>query len=191
MSQAAGRPHDPIAAGGARAVAARVHEPVAPPLPIPTYVGLVTRAIAFTLDAALLNLVAIVVAVAVGLALSVLSIPDDLVPVFAAVGGALWLVWAVAYFATFWSTTGQTPGNRLLRIKVVSARDGEVPRTRQCLVRFVGLTLAAIPLGAGFLPILFDDRRRGLQDMLARTVVISADQPARRRDATAHAEGAA
>jgi uncharacterized RDD family membrane protein YckC len=46
-------------------------------------------------------------------------------------------------------------------------------------------------LGAGFLPILFDDRRRGLQDMLARTVVISADQPARRRDATAPAEGAA
>jgi hypothetical protein len=39
----------------------------------------------------------------------------------------------------------------------------------------VGLTLAAIPLGAGFLPILFDERRRGLQDMLARTVVISAD----------------
>ncbi len=191
MSQAAGRPHDPIAAGAARAVAARVHDPVAPRLPIPTYVGLVTRAIAFTLDAALLNLVAIVVAVAVGLALSVLSVPDEVVLVFAAVGGVLWLVWAVAYFATFWSTTGQTPANRLLRIKVVSARDGEVPRTRQCLVRFVGLTLAAIPLGAGFLPILFDDRRRGLQDMLARTVVISADLPARRRDATAPAEGAA
>ena len=111
MSHAAERPHDPIAAGGARAVAARVHEPVAPPVPIPTYVGLVTRAIAFTLDAALLNLVAIVVAVAVGLALSVLSIPDGLVPVLAAIGAALWLVWAVAYFATFWSTTGQTPGN--------------------------------------------------------------------------------
>ena len=87
----------------------------------------------------------------------------------------LWLVWAVAYFVTFWSTTGQTPGNRLLRIKVVRARDGGVPRPRQSLIRFVGLTLAAIPLGAGFLPILFDDRRRGLQDMLARTVVISAD----------------
>jgi uncharacterized RDD family membrane protein YckC len=156
-------------------VAARVHEPVAPPVLIPTYVGLVTRAIAFALDAALLNLVAIVVGVAAGLALSVLSIPDGLVPVFAAVGGALWLVWAVAYFATFWSTTGQTPANRLLRIKVVSARDGEVPGTPQCLVRFLGLTLAAIPLGAGFLPILFDDRRRGLHDMLARTMVVSAD----------------
>ena len=168
-------PHDPVTAGRTRAVAARVHEPVAPPVTPPAYVGLVTRAIAFSLDAALVNLIAIVVAVAVGLALSVLSIPDGLVPVFAAVGGALWLVWAVAYFATFWSTTGQTPGNRLLRIKVARAVDGGVPRPRQAFIRFVGLTLAAIPLGAGFLPILFDARRRGLQDMLAHTVVISAD----------------
>ena len=175
MSHAAGRPHDPLAGGAARAVAARVHEPVAPPVSPPSYVGLVTRAIAFTIDAALVNVIAIIVAVAVGLALSILSIPDSLVPVFAAVGGALWLIWAVAYFATFWSTTGQTPGNRLLRIKVVRAVDGGVPRPRQAFIRFVGLTLAAIPLGAGFLPILFDARRRGLQDMLARTVVISAD----------------
>jgi uncharacterized RDD family membrane protein YckC len=156
-------------------VAARVHEPVAAPVPPLTYGGLITRAIAFSLDAAVINLVAIVVAVAAGLALSILSIPDSLVPVFAALGGVAWLVWAVAYFATFWSTTGQTPGNRLLRIKVVRASDHGVPLPRQSLVRFAGLTLAAIPLCAGFLPILFDDRRRGLQDMLARTVVIGAD----------------
>ena len=166
MSRVAPRP---------RAVAARVHEPVAAPVSTPTYVGLVTRAIAFSLDAALINLVAIVVAVAAGLALSILSIPDSLVPVFAAIGGALWLVWAVAYFVTFWSTTGQTPGDHLLRIRVVSANDLGVLRPRQSLVRFVGLTLAAIPLCAGFVPILFDDRRRGLQDMLARTVVIGTD----------------
>jgi uncharacterized RDD family membrane protein YckC len=175
VTHAAGRPHDPRAGGRARAVAARVHEPVAPPAPTPTYIGLVTRAIAFTLDAALVNLIALIVAVAVGLALSIFSIPDELVPVFAAIGAALWLVWAVAYFVTFWSTTGQTPCSRLLRIKVVRALDGGVPRPRQSLVRCVGLTLAAIPLFAGFLPILFDARRRGFQDMLARTVVISAD----------------
>ena len=83
---------------------------------------------------------------------------------------------------TFWSTTGQTPGSRLLRIKVVRAADGEVLRPRRSLVRFAGLILAAIPLLAGFLPILFDDRRRGLQDMLARSVVISeplSEPPAR------------
>jgi uncharacterized RDD family membrane protein YckC len=32
--------------------------------------------------------------------------------------------------------------------------------------------LAAIPLFAGYLPILFSDRRRGFHDWLARTVVV-------------------
>jgi uncharacterized RDD family membrane protein YckC len=36
----------------------------------------------------------------------------------------------------------------------------------------VGLVLSIIPLGAGFVPVLFDDRRRGLHDRLARTLVI-------------------
>ena len=36
------------------------------------------------------------------------------------------------------------------------------------------MILAAIPFFAGFLLILVDDRRRGLQDMLAGTTVIYA-----------------
>ena len=45
-------------------------------------------------------------------------------------------------------------------------------RPLRALVRLVALTLCAIPLFAGFLPILFDDRRRGFHDMLAGTVVV-------------------
>jgi uncharacterized RDD family membrane protein YckC len=41
-------------------------------------------------------------------------------------------------------------------------------------VRLAALVLAALPLFAGFVPILFDERRRGLQDMLAGTVVVLA-----------------
>jgi uncharacterized RDD family membrane protein YckC len=59
----------------------------------------------------------------------------------------------------------------VLRIRVRPARGGRLP-PRRALVRFAGVTLAAIPLFAGFLPILFDARRRGLQDFLARTVVV-------------------
>ena len=43
----------------------------------------------------------------------------------------------------------------------------------------VRFRVAAIPLLAGFLPILFDERRRGLHDMLARTVVVEAPQLSR------------
>jgi uncharacterized RDD family membrane protein YckC len=142
------------------------------------YVGLVTRAIAFALDAALLNVVAIVTAAIVSLTFSVVSIPEELRTLAVAAGGAAYALWAVGYFVTFWSTTGQTPGNRVMRVRVRTASGGRM-RPRRALVRFVGLTLAALPLFAGFLLILFDDRRRGLHDRMARTVVVEASDDAK------------
>ena len=53
-------------------------------------------------------------------------------------------------------------------------------------VRLIGMVLAAIPLLAGYFMVLFDDRRRGLHDRLARTVVIDApdtETPVNRRRA--------
>ena len=48
------------------------------------------------------------------------------------------------------------------------------------------MILAAIPLLAGYFMVLFDDRRRGLHDRLARTVVVDAsdtETPVNRRRA--------
>ena len=143
----------------------------------PGYVGLVTRAIAFGLDAALINGVAIVAAAVVALTFSVVSIPEELRTLAAAAGGGVYMLLTVGYFVTFWSTTGQTPGSRVLRISVRPASGGRI-RPRRALLRFVGLTIAALPLFAGFLLILVDDRRRGLHDRLARTVVVEATDDA-------------
>jgi uncharacterized RDD family membrane protein YckC len=137
------------------------------------YVGLITRALAFAIDAGIVNAVAIVTAAVVSLTFSVVTVPNEVQVVVAAVGGMVYLLWTVGYFVTFWATTGQTPGSRVLRIRVIPASGERLP-PRRALVRFIGLTLAVIPLFAGFLPILVDDRRRGLQDMLARTVVVDA-----------------
>jgi len=41
----------------------------------------------------------------------------------------------------------------------------------------VGVVLAALPLFAGFVPILFDGRRRAFQDWLAHTAVVEAPGP--------------
>ena len=142
-----------------------------------TYVGLVTRALAFALDAAIINLVAIVTGAVVALTLSVVSLPEELQTVALAIGGAAYMLWCVGYFVVFWSTTGQTPASRIFAIRVLPAT-GERLRPRRALVRFVGLTLAALPLFAGYLLILVDDRRRGLHDRLARTVVVDVVDPA-------------
>ena len=75
------------------------------------------------------------------------------------------------YFVLFWSTAGRTPGMRLLHIRV-RGPGGEIPSIGRSLLRLVGLVLAIVPLFAGFLPVLFTDRRRGLPDFLAGTVVV-------------------
>jgi uncharacterized RDD family membrane protein YckC len=162
-----------LAAPRARAVAARVHgvETAPPPL---TYEGLVTRTIAFALDAALINLAAILVGLAVGLAASVLGTGDEVDKLLLAIGGVAFAIWTAVYFVMFWSTTGETPGNRVMRIRVCRAEDGGVLRPYKALLRLIWLVLAALPLFAGLLPILVNDRRRGLHDMLAGTVVVDA-----------------
>jgi uncharacterized RDD family membrane protein YckC len=139
-----------------------------------TYAGLVTRALAFALDAAIVNGCALVVGVVVGLGLSILHLPQAADVVIAAILGALWVLWSVGYFAFFWSTTGQTPGDRVMRIRVIDGRNRGPLKPLRAIIRFGGVILAAIPLLAGFLIMLWDDRRRCLQDRLARTVVVYA-----------------
>ena len=121
------------------------------------YAGFVTRAIAFAIDVALVDLAAVIVAIVVGLGISALDVPDVIVTITIAIGGVAYLVWFVGYFAMFWSTTGQTPGARVMGVRVVCANGGEPVRLRAAVVRLAGMVLAAIPLFAG-LPA--DPRRR-------------------------------
>jgi uncharacterized RDD family membrane protein YckC len=85
-----------------------------------------------------------------------------------------WLIVAGGYFVLFWSAAGQTPGMRLMRLRVRRPDGGGLSFGRAVL-RAVGLALAIIPLFAGFLPALFDSRRRALPDYLAGTVVVYHD----------------
>ena len=145
------------------------------------YAGLVTRGVAFAFDAAVINLAAIATGVVVGLALSVLSIPDKTVTLLLVIGGFLYVLWTAAYFVVFWSTTtGQTVGSRVMQIRVRDAQIDRPLRARRAFVRLIGTMLAAIPLLAGFIPILIDARRRGFNDWLARSVVVHVPPPERR-----------
>lgn len=156
----------------AQAMARHVHHVQSAPQPRAAYAGLVTRVIAFALDAGTINLVALLVSVAVTLGLSVLPTSPRPGSQAVAIGGAVFALWVATYFVTFWVTTGQTPGSRLMQIRV-ERLDGTRLRPRQALVRLVGLVLS-VPLFAGFLPILVTDRRRGLHDWMAGTVVVAA-----------------
>jgi uncharacterized RDD family membrane protein YckC len=110
---------------------------------------------------------------ATGLAALVASLVGGLRPEWL-VGALLasgWMLLAGAYFVLFWSAAGQTPGMRLLRLRV-RGPNGDAPAIGRSVVRLIGLVLAIVPLFAGFLPVLFNERRRGLPDFLAGTVVV-------------------
>ena len=83
---------------------------------------------------------------------------------------------AGGYFVLFWSAAGQTPGMRLMRLRVRRPEGGGLSVGR-AIVRAIGLALAILPLFAGFLPALFDERRRALPDFLAGTVVVYDNAP--------------
>lgn len=138
------------------------------------YAGIATRAVALAVDLAIVHVVFLVGAGLLGL---VASLVGDLRPdwLVAALVGVGWALSVTFYFALFWSVTGQTPGLRAMRLRVV-AEGSNPPSLGRALIRLVGLVLAIVPLFAGFLPVLLDDRRRGLHDYLAGTVVLYADR---------------
>ncbi len=140
------------------------------------YAGLITRAIAFALDAAVVNGCALAVGVTVGLGLSILHLPKVADGIIAVILGALAVIWTVTYFTFFWSTTGQTPGDRVMHIEVIGS-DGRPLRPLRAAMRFGGVILAALPLLTGILVMLWDDRRRCLQDRLTRTIVLYTPTP--------------
>lgn len=138
----------------------------------PAYAGIVSRAVAFVIDALLIDAAMLVLAACTSLVLSVL-VPDGVEPGIAGVlaGLGVWGLVGAAYFIAFWTLTGQTAGMRVMRLKIVDAT-GTRPRVVRAAIRLVGMWLAAIPLFAGFALILFDGRRQGLHDKLARTFVM-------------------
>jgi uncharacterized RDD family membrane protein YckC len=165
--------------GGVRASAARLDDRAEqivrrpPRSERPIYGGIATRAIAITTDAAVTIVLFMSV---VGMAALISSLVGGLRPEWLA--GALlasgWTLIVGTYFVLFWSTTGQTPGMRLLRVRVRGPAGGP-PSIGRSLVRLVGLVLAIVPMFAGFIPVLFTERRRGLPDFLAGTVVLYDD----------------
>jgi uncharacterized RDD family membrane protein YckC len=152
-------------------VEARVHRLFRRPRPAEAgFAGVATRGVALVVDAALAQVAYLVVAASVGL---VLGLADQLGPgwLTGLLAGGGWLLVVALYFVGFWSVTGQTPGMRLMRLRV-QTRSGETPSAPRSLLRLAGLIVAIIPLFAGFLPALFDGRRRALPDFVAGTTVV-------------------
>jgi uncharacterized RDD family membrane protein YckC len=134
--------------------------------------GLITRAFAAGIDAAILNGAYVVVSGVVALTVSrILGGSGHISETGVVLGAVAWIIAWSTYLLFFWSLSGQTPGMRFLAIAIEADGSRRVG-FRRSIRRLVGLGLAILPLGLGLLGTLFSARRRGLQDRIADTDVV-------------------
>jgi uncharacterized RDD family membrane protein YckC len=103
----------------------------------------------------------------IGLLLAVLELRIGDVLVRIAPG----LCMAALYFGAFWSLTGQSLGQRVLKIRVVDA-SGNTPSVLRVALRLLGQAVALAPAALGWIWLAFDREKRGWHDHIARTYVV-------------------
>jgi uncharacterized RDD family membrane protein YckC len=133
--------------------------------------GSVTRGLAFGLDALVVNLAfSGLAAVAALIASAFTGNGNGVSDLALALGTAAWLTLGAVYLVGFWSLAGQTPGMRFLGIRL--GVEGRGLTLRRSLKRLLGMALATLAFGLGFLGILFDERRRAWDDRLSGADVL-------------------
>ena len=119
------------------------------------YAGFWIRFAAYIIDAIILFIVGVVLAIAAG----------------GTTGAVLQFVVGIVYTVGFWTAQGATPGKMAVGIEITTV-DGESIGFGRALLRYIGYFFSAIILLIGFLMIAFTRQKRGLHDYIAGTVVI-------------------
>jgi uncharacterized RDD family membrane protein YckC len=140
-----------------------------------TVIGFGRRLIATLIDGILLAFFTFLVAFAIGFVGIFVQMykPNDTL----ALQGLIIIcgvILSVIYYVGLWSKSGQTLGNTLLGIKVVS-RDGSGLSRGKAFVRYIGYIVSGILWSIGFLWVAFDRKRQGWHDKIAGTYVIDVD----------------
>jgi uncharacterized RDD family membrane protein YckC len=77
----------------------------------------------------------------------------------------------------FWVSRQATPGKLALRLRIVDARTGGHAPFGRLVLRYAGYLVSALPLGLGYLWMLWDRRRQTWQDKLGETLVVRDPPP--------------
>jgi uncharacterized RDD family membrane protein YckC len=153
--------------------------------PPSAYSGLATRVLACVIDILIIQGVTWIVGAVAAVAASMFELSEDFQTLLITAGAVIAAVWSASYFVFFWSTTGQTPGDRVMEIRVQDAVDGRPLHFGRAVVRLLGAILSALLLFLGYLLILVDDRRRALHDRMVGSVVVYVPSARRNRRKTA------
>ena len=72
----------------------------------------------------------------------------------------------------FWVNWSATPGKMVVGARIVDAYTGGRPSPRRFLERYFAYYISSLPLGLGFLWVVWDRHKQGWHDKLAGTVVV-------------------
>jgi uncharacterized RDD family membrane protein YckC len=141
--------------------------PESGPAPGLAFAGPGARLVAYVVDAIVVGVV--VVALGIVSALLLVAVPVlSILPIVAII------VIPLVYFPYYWSRSGQTPGMRMMGIKVVRDRDGGPVTGGQAILRLIGYWVSGVVFYLGYIWIFVDRRKRGWHDLMAGTVVVEA-----------------
>ncbi len=140
------------------------------------YAGFVTRLVAYLIDGAIVTgLVTLVSIIAsyVGGFLGInrlLGTGQSAALIVLILALSVSILITASYNILFWMFAGQTPGKRLMGVRVVMT-DGTRVRFWRAVARWLGYVVSSI-LFLGFLWIFVDNRRQGFHDKIAGTIVV-------------------
>jgi uncharacterized RDD family membrane protein YckC len=151
-------------------------EQTSPPTLYGQYAGFFTRLVAYVIDRLIVSGIVALIGMGVNLALNALNLREWLSSHdAAALLVALLILGLVAfvrlfYNMGFWMLAGQTPGKRVMGVRVVRT-DGQRLKWGNAIRREIGYWLSTI-LFLGYLWVLVDNRRQAWHDKLAGTMVV-------------------
>jgi uncharacterized RDD family membrane protein YckC len=127
-----------------------------------------SRLVAYIVDILVIGAVCFTFAI-VGFVIGLLSV------LFAALMALGIIAVSIGYFPWYWSHGGQTPGMKLMRIKVVRDKDGGPVTAGAAILRLVGFWVSTAVFYIGFIWIFIDARRRGWPDLIGGTIVVHSE----------------
>ena len=143
------------------------------------YGGFWRRTIAFLIDKVALSLISMILLFIASLFLG-LGFPFNLsINISEVITGTFLLSYYgttiflnMVYFTYFHGTTGQTPGKKILGLKVIQKTGNEMT-LGLAFLRWVGYIISGLVFNLGFLWVAFDRKKQGWHDKIAATYVIN------------------
>ena len=138
------------------------------------YAGFVSRLIAYGIDVAIITITLLILTWLVNTVLILFGL-DDLSAMETLgkllVSGVFALLFSAGYFIVFWTLAGQTPGKTLMGLQIITT-NGQRLTFGRAVRRLLGYIVSILTLWLGFAWILVDNRRQGLHDKIAGTLVV-------------------